>query len=198
MKPQTAPPKGILPADITVLVEGIAPSHAPTHMLAVRAPNSNNATLYPCHSLVLAAHCSRLTPFDTTKKSITMSASSCVLPVRWLTLPDPTTFPMLLQYLYTKRPEVFFSAPFLPESLSLESSASQKSLATMLVKKYSSETLMRNATAVWGLWSNGCALGVLDEILWQSIDRLWGTILLALSLAPGSNAKFFPKPVSSC
>lgn len=193
MKPQTAPPKGILPADITVLVEGISPSHAPTHILAVRAPNCNNATLYPCHSLVLAVHCSRLTPFNSTKP-VTMTESSCILPVRWLTIPDPSTFPMLLQYLYVKRTEVFFTAPFLPERLSLDTLELRKKTGHMLAQKYSSEALMKNAAAVWGLWSNGCALGILDEVFWQTIDRLWATILLALSLMPGSNAKVLHQP----
>jgi len=196
IKPASEMPQGIIPSEINIKLEGMSSSEAPSHMLAVQAPNSNKATLYPCHSLVLAAHCSRLSPFEPT--SAATSETSVVLPVRCISLPDPASFSFLLSFLYTKSASALYCAPFLPVRVSEDAiRTSERAVAAQLAKTCSTPMLMKSVASVWGLWSNACALGVVDALLWDTIDRLWRTLLLAISMAPGSNARV-AKRVASC
>lgn len=186
IEPTSALPKGVVPAEIHIELKNIQPVMAPTHMLAVRAPKSNRATLFPCHSLVLATNCSRLAPFDAANPVETLTSSSVRLPVRWMTIPDPAVFSYLLAFLYLKTPQTLFTTPFLPGPI--HGSHIPSVAAAELAQTYSMDDIMKCIPSVWGLWADACTLGVMDTVLYNTIDQLWEILLLAVSIKQGDDA----------
>jgi hypothetical protein len=167
--------------------------------------------LYPAHNLVLAAHCAHLpflpasqpsssppppssplsplsppsppssplssplssppsspppSPSPSTSTSTSTSTSiststSTTLPVVPLCLPSPDTFSILHTYLTNKRVDHLRNA-LLPID-----AAPWNTMAAIGV--------------ILGLWRNACALGIVDDGLWDAVDAAWGSVVGAMA-----------------
>jgi hypothetical protein len=154
---QTSVPKNILPTEVTVATDGSI-SLPPTNLLAVHSPRSSrgaaktSVVLYPAHAVVLAATCANLPPLPS---SASGDEKTRTLPVTPLCLPDATTFPVLLEFLYCHNKASFVSALLRPAGMDRRVAASR----------------------VLGLWRNACALGVCDESLWDAINVAWAAVV---------------------
>lgn len=128
----------------------MVPPIAPSHMLAVysRSAVTRGAVLYPIHDLIFAANCTRF------PVSIPLGATraSPKLPIIPLTLCSPSSFPVLLEYLYTK---------------------DHKRLLGNLVCPSSGEGLENWSSFIQGFWENAVVLGVVDTKLYEIIDDAW-------------------------
>ncbi|KAF8653622.1 hypothetical protein AX16_003774 [Volvariella volvacea WC 439] len=122
------PTRDALPKELSILVEDMTSGPPPTHMMAVygAAPKSQppgppsttsgvaprKVTLFPAHSLIFAAHCSKLPPFPPSSVSAPFpdAPNRLIVPVRPLCLPSPETYPQLSSYLYTKRVDILLNS----------------------------------------------------------------------------------------
>ena len=170
---QTSLPGSTLPAELEVELSPEteeAQANPPTHMFAVYASSSSGGktkvTLFPSHQLVFSAHCANL-PALPSPSAPSTSDTSRRLPVVPFRLPVPAAFPLLYSYLYTKRADVL--------------------LAT-LTPEYENDmaSLTRIAALIQGLWQNTCVLGVVDGVLYDTLDYAWGRVMTALECAQSS------------
>ncbi|KIL56763.1 hypothetical protein M378DRAFT_133698 [Amanita muscaria Koide BX008] len=177
---QTSVSSSCLPSEVDVELSPEseeARANPPTHMLAVYASSSSNGktkvTLFPSHQLVFSAHCANLPALPPSSPSSPSSSPSSdtqhtqrrllVVPFR---LPVPATFPLLYSYLYTKRADVLL------ESLEPEHG--------------DMASLTRTAALIQGLWQNTCVLGVVDNVLYDTLDHAWGKVMSALETTQSS------------
>ncbi|KAG2007211.1 hypothetical protein CC2G_014924 [Coprinopsis cinerea AmutBmut pab1-1] len=187
-----------LPSEIEVSLKDV--QVAPSHMVAVFGPAPRTAvpkprkvTLYPVHSFVLAAHCSNLPPFPPAATIPSAPASSddkVRLPVRSLCLPSPENYAPLAAYLYHKQTTTLLNAMLpspVPHNFEIEQKhgATVDSFATRLGRTYTFEKLLLNTMMIHGLWQNACALGIHDQLLWDTIDLAWQVMLTALAVSTG-------------
>ena len=141
-----------------------------THMLAVYSSSATagktKVTLFPSHQLVFSAHCANLPSLPPPSKSST-SEKCRRIPVVPLRLPVPAAFPLLYSYLYTKRADVLL-ASLTPEP------------------EHDMASLTRMAALVQGLWQNTCVLGVVDAVLYDTLDDTWCRIMTEIERAQSS------------
>ncbi|KAM6503518.1 hypothetical protein JOM56_000461 [Amanita muscaria] len=174
---QTSVSSSCLPSEVDVELtpeSEEARANPPTHMLAVYASSSSNGktkvTLFPSHQLVFSAHCANLPALPPSSPSSPSSSPSSDtqrrLPVVPFRLPVPATFPLLYSYLYTKRADVLL------ESLEPEHG--------------DMASLTRTAALIQGLWQNTCVLGVVDNVLYDTLDHAWGKVMSALEATQSS------------
>jgi hypothetical protein len=174
-----------LPRRLEVLVKDLS-ADTPTHLFAVHSKPITRVTLYPVHALVFAAHCAHLPPIPHTNSAApTEDGKKIVLPVVPFCLPNPPTFLMLLDYLYTKRGNYLLAAllPILPRG----PKPSLTQLSQTLAASYPVHALLSFAAKVHGLWSNVVVLGVFDKKLSQIIEVAWKVLLDALAISPGAS-----------
>ncbi|EFI27515.1 Clp1 [Coprinopsis cinerea okayama7 len=142
---------------------------------------------------VLAAHCSNLSPFPPAATIPSAPASSddkVRLPVRSLCLPSPENYAPLAAYLYHKQTTTLLNAMLpspVPHNFEIEQKhgATVDSFATRLGRTYTFEKLLLNTMMIHGLWQNACALGIHDQLLWDTIDLAWQVMLTALAVSTG-------------
>ena len=165
---KASPPKHVLPKELDIIVNDA--TCCPTHMLAVcsSSPQPNEPrqiTMYPTHHLVLASHCANLPPLPPSCPSLpgpSSTSSTVTIPVVSLCIPSPPTFPLLHSYLYTKDVRHLVSALF-----SLSDPDAPK----------------RQAALIHGVWSNAYALGVVDENLFDVLDKAWALVSAKLRVS---------------
>ncbi|KAG5651054.1 hypothetical protein H0H81_010050 [Sphagnurus paluster] len=212
-----------LPKELSIVVHDLTTA-LPSHMIAVYGPApkptttttpapKRKVTLYPVHSLYLAAHCTRLPPFPaSTEPSPTIvpgaSSATYTVPVRPLCLPSPATYPRLSTFLYAKRADVLLSSllPITPPASLVpvphdddtpEPTAEQRKderrvtleYAHRLAQTYTPQALLQHALLVHGLWQNVCALGIFEDVLWEVIDVAWRVLLCAIALGTGESVE---------
>jgi len=136
---------------ITDMTGEMTPPIAPSHILAVYSRSAithQDAVLYPIHDLIFAANCTRF------PVSISLGATrtSAKLPIIPLALCSPSSFPVLLEYLYTK---------------------DHKRLLGNLVCPSSGGGLESWSSFIQGFWENAVVLGVVDAELYEVIDDAW-------------------------
>lgn len=183
--PMAVASSSALPKEVPVTVRNAETKVLPTHMLAVHsstqpALGARKVTLFPAHSLVLAAHCANLpalpASFSTPASSADSSEVQLTLPVLPLALPSPETFAPLSSYLYTRRADALLKT-LIPLASNRQS-----------VADLSSSTLLAYALKIHGVWRNACALGVHDEKLWKVLDLAWSLCVGSLGKATGASA----------
>ncbi|KAG6865591.1 hypothetical protein C0991_001140 [Blastosporella zonata] len=210
VRPEHVP--GQLPSEIEVRLEaikGFSPLN-PTHMIAVFGPppsstsstpaTKRKVTLYPAHSMYLAAHCTRLPPFAPSAAGDNGVAPGTPfkIPVRTLCLPSPATYARLSSFLYTKDVQTLIAAllptpptsPLVPISESLSSAQQRKNVscyAYQIASTFTTQVLLQHAMLVHGLWQNTCALGIFDDSLWDVIDAAWMVLVAAIAVGTGSS-----------
>ncbi|PBK80880.1 hypothetical protein ARMGADRAFT_1171672 [Armillaria gallica] len=186
-----APPKDTpIPARFPVTLPANAPAEGPSYFLGVFAPNSTKVTLHPAHHDVLAVHCPRL------PSTIQASPPASEIPAHPLCLPDPQSYALLSQYMYTHRQDLLLASLLPPGSLpsnpfptTAHLSSSPKTaeeihsqllvVAESLAKDFTQHKLLGGLSTVHGLWKNTVALGVDDDGLWEVIHAAWGVYLTA-------------------
>ncbi|KAJ6568268.1 hypothetical protein DFH09DRAFT_918153 [Mycena vulgaris] len=204
---------------------GAAPVSYPTHVLAIASVAKGKSgehgaahTIFPVHTVVLAAHCAKLPRLPPSALSGSSRTASATLPVLLLTLPS------LRAFMYTHRlaPALATLLPLPPAFLASASSHGRSgeelthatllvtlasppalhALASHLCASASSnlDTLMGHAVHVKELWQDMVTLGVCDPELWDALDLAWEVVLGALDLAAqqaGSDDTLF-LPRSTC
>lgn len=189
-----------LPREMYVSVNDTS-NALPTHMLAIFGQNSTaekrKITMFPAHSTVLAAYCSKLAPFGPTSDDVRNARSDVrgiTIPVRPISLPSPETYPQLSSFLYTKHTNALLSSmlPCLPPRTLSNEQSEVTAFATRLAATYTMQALVRHCTTIIGLWSNVCALGIADGSLWETIDLAWKVLLTAIAIANGTPERMIP------
>ncbi|KAG5651053.1 hypothetical protein H0H81_010049 [Sphagnurus paluster] len=213
-------PTGAMPTELEITVDTNATA-VPSHMLAIYGPTTTlssspsssssssappspatltrKVTLYPVHSLYLAAHCARLPAFPPTTRRFTPGEPSvhCTVPVRPLCLPSPATYPHLSAFLYTQSPELLLASvmPTPPPTAHLPSHHQQHcedgraQYVRSLAQTYTPQRLLQHALVLHGVWRNGCALGVVLPALWDTVELAWGVLLDAIALGAGEGGE---------
>ncbi|KAF8062342.1 clampless1 Clp1 protein [Lyophyllum atratum] len=201
------PTADVLPKELSIIVHDLTTA-LPSHMLAIYGPApkpssspssrptpapKRKITLYPVHSLYLAAHCARLPAFPSTTHvptpTVAPGATSVeyTVPVKALCLPSPASYPRLSAFLYTKRADTLLASllPLAPPPALLSHSqdqGAQRAYAAQLAGTYTPQALLQHALLVHGLWQNVCALGIFEDALWEVIDVAWKVLLGAIAM----------------
>ncbi|KAF5384075.1 hypothetical protein D9615_003424 [Tricholomella constricta] len=192
-------PRSRLPSSLTIplrTTSAAQPSY-PTHILAVSSSKnpSDQAMMFPVHSLVLASHCAqlpRLPPSHQQPHSPTVH-----LPVLPLSIPSPAAFAVLHSFMYHHRLEAVLKALFpMPSGFlqsvsheavlgALASGSTLHQLSSYLCASASGNlsTLTTHTAHVKELWQDMAALGLHDPELWDTLDLAWEVVLGALNLA---------------
>ena len=181
--PMAAASSTSLPKEVDVTVRNAHDSILPTHMLAVHSSTQSasqgarKVTLFPAHSLVLAAHCANLPPLPALVASTPVTSDDSedvhvTLPILPLSIPSPETFATLSSYLYTQRPDALLRS-LLPSFPTTTPVPATTAALTQTLERAPSSILLAHALKVHGVWRNACALGVHDERLWGVLDLAW-------------------------
>ncbi|KAK0194565.1 hypothetical protein F5146DRAFT_998930 [Armillaria mellea] len=180
----------LIPATFPVSLPAHAPAEGPSYFLGVFAEKSTKVMLHPAHHEVLAVHCPGL------PKAIQASPAGAEIPIHPLCLPDPQSYALLSQYMYTHRQDLLLASLLPPGSLlsnpfpttahlsdspktADEMHAPLLALAESLAKDFTQHKLLGGVSTVHGLWKNTMALGVDDDGLWEVLDAAWGVYLTA-------------------
>jgi len=213
---QANPIKDALPKELGILIHDLSAA-LPSHMLAVYGPPSpkqpierRKVTLYPAHSLIFAAYCSKLPPFPPAgvpSPSQPSAPPELNVPVRPLCLPSPHTYPQLSCFLYTKRADILLQSlmPCLPpaslaqrqEKETSPQSSQLVEFAAKLAGTYTTQALLQHTMTVHGLWQNVCALGIFDDGLWETVDLAWQILLTAIAIGTGNPQAMISHPAIS-
>jgi hypothetical protein len=190
MSPATPIPSTGLPPNVKLHYRETAQDAIiPSHMFAIANTNKSKATLYPCHHLLFAAQCTKLPALPPSRPQVI--EGQVTLPVVSISLPSPETFPLVRDFLYTRGCDRFL-ASLMPSLSSKDipqagsgSSGIVPALSRALSQTLSTEKLMERAMMIHGVWANACALGVVDESLWRSMETAWAIVTGALVLSTG-------------
>ncbi|RDB28313.1 hypothetical protein Hypma_001305 [Hypsizygus marmoreus] len=207
---EATPSKNAVPDELNVIVRDLSVV-LPSHLLAIYGTPSKShpeqkrsVTLYPVHSLILSAYCTRLPPFPASiplptlpKDALPRSAPfNVTVPVRPVCLPHPASYLPLSAFLYTKRTEVLMASLMppcqLPELFDASNRAQLEAYATELATTFTVHALLQHAAGVHGLWQNVCALGISDDALWETLDTAWNVLLCAIAVSTGNKEAMMP------
>ncbi|KAF8954745.1 hypothetical protein BDZ97DRAFT_1927775 [Flammula alnicola] len=158
---------GMIPDElrITFPVTTTGESVCPTHILAFPPEGPRTTfTLFPVHQLMFSVNCAWLPHFPySLAADSTDTLRSAILPVVVFTLPSVQTFRLLQTYLYNKNDQELADAL----------------LPTHLQWAANFITIERQVKIIHGFWSNACNLGVVDEQMYQVINRAWAAVYVA-------------------
>ncbi|KAF5319941.1 hypothetical protein D9611_011060 [Ephemerocybe angulata] len=182
-----------LPDEFLVLITDPANTMPPTHVMAVRSSKPpppgtapGRVKLFPVHALVLAAHCTRLPPFEM-KAARHISDTQIIVPRRQISVPCPETFQHILAYLYTRRKSPFLNAMLpIPAPTTMDEPGAKAGFGALIGRMpFTTEGLMTYVMIIHGIWSNVIALGIFDDGLWDMLDTAWEIILTAMVVNRG-------------
>ena len=168
----------------------VDPSDLPTHILAIASQHlepsqPQRTTLYLTHETILVAYWAHLSILPSSRIIEPNSNSTrLILPVHSLRIPSPQTYPQLIKYLYANDTQLLLASilPIKPSS-NIPDPAARLRLSVVLVRAFTSRTLLQYAMMVNGIWRNTRALGIFDDGLWAVMDAAWDIIISALSIA---------------
>ncbi|KAF9011957.1 hypothetical protein BDQ17DRAFT_1504115 [Cyathus striatus] len=191
----SAPVTNALPKELAMTVQDLA--MAPTHMMAVhggRRPSESQGkskvTLFAVHSIILAAHCTKLPPFppspitSLSEQKDASGPSEIKIPVRSLCLPCPEQYANLVSFLYTKRTSILLNSLLpcpIPPNFEEDQVNQLRPFARKVGDTFALPLLLTRMRQVFGLWQNVCALGIFDDELWDTMDLAWDIYLHALA-----------------
>ncbi|KAL8276418.1 hypothetical protein RQP46_011170 [Phenoliferia psychrophenolica] len=205
------PPGKDLPSHIACRVAPLPPNTpsnlgpiSPSHVLAIKARDSERTLLLPVHGIVWAARSPGLAILSSGPSlqpasphlPTTPAPSPSHLPVVNITLPSSLAIPFLQGWIYTSS-SLFLLSSLLPKhptpspppaSLSPllnpappPTPTTAASVAEALSHLHSKELLDR-VEVVHGLWQDVVALEIPDEELWSTMSRAWSILVAALGL----------------
>lgn len=174
----------------------------PTHMVAVYSSASSaseprRVTMYPIHQSILSLYCSNLPVLPASTALPTAPGTSFEVPVVPLAVPNPESFPILIQFLYLKDVHALLNAFLcltpsegipddLKEPAQYDSFVAEYS--TILAQNYTAHRLAGQAARIHGLWRNASALGISDIDLQAFLDLAWEVLMQALTLSSNNSA----------
>lgn len=135
----------------------------------------------------MAFHCRNLPPFSPSEagERVCELGEEINVPSRYLCLPSPQTFPIILKYLYTQDRAAFLqsllSAPPPPPVVDNDY-ASVRGFGTRLGMNTDSERIQTMMCSLISVWKNTIALGIVDDTFWESLDIAWEAILCAFAM----------------
>ena len=177
----------------------------PTHILAIStkeapAGKPRKITLFPVHSLVFATQCSRMPAFPPTLPvpAHTVGQQTVKVPVFTICIPSPATYPQLSNFLYNKRADVLMKSmlPCAPPPMLAEDPTQIVPYATQLAETFTVQALAKYTFAVHGLWQNVCAMGIYNDLLWDTMDLIWQCLLTAMAISTGKPSLMISPPSS--
>jgi len=170
-----------LPTELEIRMADPCSPYAPSHMLAIHSPLSSTTAkvdLYPTHSIVLAAHCVNLPVFPSSCSTSTPTS----IPVVPLYLPSAETFPVLENYLYTKRIDTLLAALLpIPKTCAEDASIRSASDLQSSLANCSPSQLGQSLMRIMGVWRNASALGVVDKYIYNVLSCAWENVAGALA-----------------
>jgi hypothetical protein len=200
---------------LTVPLRGdhIPSTSLPTHVIALSparasSSSSSEALLFPIHAIMLAINCPNLPRIPGSSPHVS-SNGTVTLPVIQLSVPSPSAFPTIQNYLYAHDSSALLMSlvggPLAvpPSFLALISPSSQHSPGQTVRSTLASgqklhqlsahlcaaagglQSLMARATTVVGVWRTVVALGIADPEMWDVLDLSWEVLLGAMNLAAG-------------
>jgi hypothetical protein len=126
-----------------------------------------SGTILPIHDLVYRTTCAHLPIIPS--RDVSLPAEE--LPLIHITLPSPSTLPILNTFLYTQRTDILLSSLLnVPAALGNPTPTSRSGLTELLAGKVDLKGLMERIARVHGLWSNTCSLGVASTYLHRSFS----------------------------
>jgi hypothetical protein len=134
------------------------------------AADRTKVTLFPSHQLVFSAHCANLPALQAPSQPSSSDTERCLLVVPFH-LPVPAALPLLYSYLYTIRADVLLGA-LEPEH--------ENDIAS----------LTRAAALIQALSQNTCVLGVVDNVLYDTLDFAWGRVVTVLKTRSPTHDRF--------
>lgn len=147
-----------------VQVTKIGPDFPPTHVMAVLPfDHDDDATpeLYPVHHVVFSAYCAYFPGLPKFFPGDDKDSREITLPVYRVVLDSPAAFPIMLHYFYTRDVD-------------------------WLVKVLESRPLRDQKAFIRGFRNNLLRLGVVDEPLYEAVDKAWDACLAQHQLATPS------------
>ncbi|KAF8516051.1 hypothetical protein JB92DRAFT_2716292 [Gautieria morchelliformis] len=178
------PPTGQVPRELRLVCNDVS-VEPPSHIIAAYGTTDNRIVLFPVHAIILVTNCAHLPTLPISRPDTPAAPGGVVtLPVIPLRLPSPASFPILLSYLYTKRPE-----PLLAELLTAPSTSSIAQLARAQAAAFPVQALVANILKAQGLWNNASALGISDDKLFQALELAWEVLLQALGISTGQSVE---------
>lgn len=184
------------PKEMRIIID-VALHPGPSHMLAVHGPPDPKeksftelpVQMYPVHALYVAAHCAKLAPFPpqiNTPEGVS-EGREFILPVVFVFSSSPTTFPLLLEYLYRKKANILFARliRLSKPPAKIPGLNKQEQLAISLGTLGSRPQVTQILHTLNGFWENTCSLGVYDNDLWTAIDSARNVVLMAMALLHG-------------
>jgi len=138
-----------------VQVTKISPDYAPTHVMAVLPFDHDDETataLYPVHHVVFSAYCAYFPALPGFFPGQDKDSREITLPVYRVILDSPAAFPIMLHYFYTRDVE-------------------------WLAEVFESRPLRDLKAFIRGFRNNLLRLGVVDEPLYEAMDKAWDTCL---------------------
>lgn len=149
----------------------------PSHIIVACSKKRDFVTIVPAHAIVLSAYCANLPPLPVSRPSTpTKPGETITIPVFVFHLPNPTLFPLLLAYLYTKRADLLRNI-LLPAHAT---SSTVPGLIQTHATSMSLKELFTAASKVKALWDNTCVLGIFDDPLFQVLEFAWDILVRAL------------------
>jgi hypothetical protein len=190
-----------LPKTLPISVSCPASYILPTHMAAVYSsapscPDKRKVTMYPIHNSILAIYCANL-PVLPLSATQTTTEGPFEVPVVPLALPDPDSFPLLIQFLYLKDAHPLLQsflcmvpANGIPDDLEQPEryDAFVVEYSTILAQNYTMHRLANQAAKVHNFWRNASVLGISDDRLQAFFDLSWEVLMKAMAQSSSSNA----------
>ena len=189
-----------LPKTLAIDVNGQASTLPPTHMAAVYSsrpsgPEPRRVMMYPVHQSILSLYCVNLPVLPPTLPVSTNPEAPCEVPVVPIALPNPESFPFLVQFLYLKNTQQLFDAFLtltpasgIPHDLHRPDRYEEfvTEYSSILAQNYTTQRLASQAARVHGLWRNACALGISEIDLQRWFTLAWDILMQALTLSSNS------------
>ncbi|GLB42240.1 hypothetical protein LshimejAT787_1102550 [Lyophyllum shimeji] len=144
-----------------VRVTKVSPDYPPTHVVAVLPFDHNDDTipvLYPVHHIVFSAYCAYFPDLPKHFPGQGRDSKEISLPVYRVVLDSPAAFPVMLHYFYTRDID-------------------------WLVRTLGSQPLREQKDFIRGFRNNLIKLGVVDEPLYEAVDKAWEACLRLRQLA---------------
>lgn len=159
----------------------------PSHLLAIRAPDSTRTLLLPIHGLLWAAASPSLARLSSRGEGQAPAVGSeSSLPVVHINLPSSLAVPIVQGWVYLRSKEALLSA-LLPKPPVEQGSISPllnptAATLTSSLSHLSSAKLLQHIELLHSLWSIVCALSISDTELWAVMGFAWGVVAGALVL----------------
>lgn len=141
--------------------------------------------------MVMAFHCRNLPPFSPSESGDRLReyGEKISVPSRYLCLPSPKTFPIILKYLYTQDKSAFLqsllSAPPPPNVVGGQYESIRGFGTRLGLSTKGPEHVQMTIFSLISVWKNAVALGIVDDAYWECLDIAWEAILCAYAVATG-------------